>query len=67
MPSDLIRDLTAPYRRAGINMREHHMPAPERHRPVVETIVSNGFAGIVVKEPETGAFVHCERPVGVRR
>lgn len=67
MTGDLIRDLTEPYRQAGINMREHHVPAPERHRPPAETIVSNGYEGIVVKEVETGAFMHCENPKEVRQ
>lgn len=55
------------YRRAGIDVDTDRVPAPERHRPNAETHVSNGYVGIVVKEPDSGAFIHCEEPVGVRQ
>lgn len=55
-----------PYRLLGIDVEDPHIPVPESHRPNTQTIVSNGYEGIVVKEPETGAFIHCERPVEVR-
>ena len=56
-------------------MRGHlgdgHIPAPSGHAPRLETQISNGYHGVVVKESGTdmgdGAWIHCEEPVEARQ
>lgn len=49
-------------------MTDHeHIPVPSGHAPRLDTHASSGYYGIVVTERETGAFMHCENPVEVRR
>lgn len=60
-----LEELAQPYRELGINMEEHHLPVPHDHSPPLQTIVSNAWDGIVLKESWSGAIIHCENPVDV--
>jgi len=48
-------------------MNNEHIPVPSGHAPRLDTHTSDGYHGITVTERETGAVMHCENPVEVRR
>jgi len=45
---------------------QEHIPVPSGHAPRLDTH-AKGYYGITLRERETGAAIHCENPVEVRR
>jgi len=55
------------YAALDIDLVHDHVPAPQRHRPELDVMTTDGTTGVfrVESDVDKDAWVHCERPLEV--